>query len=70
MLLAHVERMINESGDPLLTSTFVASAWLARWLDTPLAALGGQTPARHLESTGGPERVTALLLSMQSGTFW
>lgn len=37
-LIAQIQTMIEESGDPL---GFDAENWVARWLDRPLPALGG-----------------------------
>src|SRR5207253_9865541 len=40
-LVGQVQSMVNESGDP---RGFNAAEWVARWLEEPLAALGGQKP--------------------------
>jgi hypothetical protein len=46
LFLAQVEAMVSESGNP---EGFDARAWLERWLNEPLPAFDGKTPAEHLD---------------------
>lgn len=68
-LLAEVEQIVRESGDPSRTPGFDAATWLAAWLATPMPVLGGRTPAEHLETAEGVERVSRLLRAQQSGAY-
>jgi hypothetical protein len=69
-LLAEVERMVQESGDGVAAEGFDAATWLTAWLATPMPVLGGSTPVEQLGSADGIRRVTAMLRSQQSGTYW
>ncbi len=65
-LVGQVQRMVEQSGQP---EGFDAAAWVAQWLDRPVAALGGIRPA-ELMDTGEGQRIVANLLSRaQSGAF-
>ena len=66
-LIGQVEQIINESGptDP----GFDAAKWLAGWLERPLAALGGATPATLMDTGEGRSLVASLLARMQSGAY-
>ena len=61
-----VQTMVEESGDP---ASFDAAHWLARWLGTPLPALGGETPASYLDTFEGQKLVADLLSMSQSGAY-
>ncbi len=65
-LIGQVEVMIEESGDP---TGFDAAKWVARWIETPTAALGGKTPATYLVNEEGFGIVSNLLARMQSGGY-
>lgn len=69
-LLAQVEQIVRESGDPERVTGFDAAAWLAEWLATPASALGGHPPAEYLGSPGGHDLVSRLLGAQQSGAYW
>ncbi|WP_266170166.1 antitoxin Xre/MbcA/ParS toxin-binding domain-containing protein [Dyella subtropica] len=65
-LIAVVQRMVEESGDPV---NFDAEHWVRAWLDTPLPALGNHLPISYLDSDGGLELLESLLIRTQSGAF-
>jgi uncharacterized protein (DUF2384 family) len=69
-LLAQVEQIVRESGDPELVPDFDADAWLTGWLEHPAAVLGGRSPAEVLEAPDGFELVSGLLGAQQSGAYW
>lgn len=66
-LVELLTRMVAESGDP---AGFDAAAWTARWVDSPVPALGGQRPRDVMATPEGRALVLRLLHSMQSGAFW
>ena len=63
-MVGQVQAMVDESGDP---GGFNAPAWVARWLDEPLPALGGQRPAELMDTAEGQAIVSNLLTRIQSG---
>jgi putative toxin-antitoxin system antitoxin component (TIGR02293 family) len=65
-LIGQVQAMVEESGDP---AGFDAAHWLARWLDEPLPALGGERPAEFMDTAEGRELVSRLLAMAQSGAY-
>lgn len=65
-LVGQVQAMVNESGDP---TGFNAAEWVARWLEEPLAALGGQRPVELMDTTEGQTIVSNLLARVQSGAY-
>ena len=65
-LVGQVQAMVEESGDP---HGFNAAEWVARWLEEPLPALGGQSPAQLMDTAEGQAIVSNLLARMQSGTY-
>ena len=65
-LVGQVQSMVNDSGDP---RGFNAAEWVARWLEEPLAALGGQKPVELMDTTEGQTMVSNLLARIQSGTY-
>ncbi len=69
-LLAQVEQIIRESGDPERARDFDAAAWLAGWLRSPAPALGGRAPVEYLHTPEGADLVSALLGAQQSGAYW
>lgn len=66
-LIGQVEVMLEESGDD--AQSFDAPAWLAQWLDTPVAALGNEKPSAFMDTVAGQEIVSHLLARMQSGAY-
>ena len=65
-LIALVQTMVEESGDP---TGFDAARWVAKWLTEPLPALGGETPASYLDTFEGQKLVAELLTMIQSGAY-
>ncbi|MCW5322891.1 DUF2384 domain-containing protein [Verminephrobacter aporrectodeae subsp. tuberculatae] len=65
-LLGQVQAMVEESGDP---KGFNAAEWVARWLERPLPALGGQRPAELMDTPEGQRLVSQLVARMQSGAY-
>ena len=65
-LLTQVKEMIEESGNP---TGFDAAAWLARWLNEPLAALGGKCPSYYLDTPEGRDRIALILRQMQGAAY-
>ncbi|MEO8652765.1 MAG: MbcA/ParS/Xre antitoxin family protein [Ramlibacter sp.] len=65
-LVAQVEAMVKESGDP---TGFDAAKWFAAWLEQPLPAFGGKTPASYMDTAEGQAIVSNILARMQSGAF-
>lgn len=65
-LIAQVQTMIEESGNP---EGFDAAQWVARWLDRPLPALGGQKPAELVDTPDGWALVRDIVARMQSGAY-
>ena len=65
-LIGQVQIMIEESGNP---EGFNAAEWVARWIDRPLPALGGQKPAELMDTPDGQSLVSNIVDRMRSGTY-
>lgn len=65
-LVGQVEAMVEESGNP---TGFNAAEWVARWLEQPLPALGGQRPGELMDTPDGQGLVSGLIARMQSGAY-
>ncbi len=65
-LVGQVQAMVDESGNP---DGFNAAEWVARWLEQPLPALGGQRPAELMDTPDGQRLVADLVARMQSGAY-
>ena len=65
-LIGQAQAMIEESGDP---AQFDAPRWMARWINAPLPALGGATPASYLDTVEGQKLIGGLLAMTQSGAY-
>ncbi len=65
-LVGQVQAMVEDSGNP---EGFNAAEWLARWLERPLPALGGQRPAELMDTPDGQGLVSNLVARMQSGAY-
>lgn len=65
-LVGQVQSMVDESGNP---DGFNAAEWVARWLETPLAALGSRCPAEFMDTSDGQRLVSDLMARMQSGAY-
>lgn len=68
-LIGQVQAMIEQSGDPAALADFDAAKWVANWLNKPLRALGGVTPASYLDTVEGQKLVSNLLAMAQSGAY-
>lgn len=65
-LIGQVEHMVRESGNP---EQFDAARWVSNWLNAPLPALGGETPASYMDTFEGQKLVSNLLAQAQSGAY-
>lgn len=65
-LIGQVQTMVEESGNP---EGFNAAEWVARWIERPLPALGGQRPAELMDTFGGQALVSNIVARMQSGAY-
>jgi len=65
-LVGQVERMLAESGQ---AEGFDAAAWVARWIERPVPALGGMRPAELMDTAEGQSIVSNLLSRLQSGAY-
>ena len=65
-LIAQIQTMVEESGNP---EGFDAAKWVARWIDRPLPALGGQRPAELMNTPEGQAMVHNIVARMQSGAY-
>ena len=65
-LVGLVQRMVEESGQ---IDGFDAAAWVARWLEKPVPALGGMRPAELMDTAEGQGIVSNLLSRTQSGAY-
>jgi putative toxin-antitoxin system antitoxin component (TIGR02293 family) len=68
-LIGQVETMLEESGDPDLMQDFDAARWLTHWMEEPIPALGGATPADYMDTIEGQEMISKLLATMQTGAY-
>jgi uncharacterized protein (DUF2384 family) len=68
-LIGQVETMLEESGDPELMRDFDAAKWLAHWMEEPIPALGGASPAAYMDTIEGQEMISKLLEAMQTGAY-
>jgi putative toxin-antitoxin system antitoxin component (TIGR02293 family) len=65
-LVGQVQVIVEESGNP---DGFDAAGWVARWLERPLPALGGQRPAELMDTPDGQSLVSDLVARMQSAAY-
>ena len=65
-LVGQVQNIVDESGDP---QGFDATAWVSRWLNEPLPALGGVRPLDLLDTTAGQALVSNTLAQIHSGAY-
>jgi len=68
-LIGQVEAMLEESGDPELMHDFDAARWLTHWMEEPVPALGGATPADYMDTIEGQEMISRLIATMQTGAY-
>lgn len=65
-LVGQLEALVRECGD---AADFDARAWMARWLNEPLPALGGLRPVDLMDTMEGQGLVASLIAKMESGAF-
>ncbi len=65
-LAAVVQRIVNESGDPV---AFDARAWTTEWIQEAEPALGGARPIDFMVTAEGSALVETLVLRMQAGAY-
>lgn len=65
-LIGMVQVMVEQSGDP---AGFNAARWVSEWLNKPLPALAGETPASYMDTFEGQKLVADLLAMSQSGAY-
>jgi putative toxin-antitoxin system antitoxin component (TIGR02293 family) len=65
-LVGQLEAIVQESGN---AQAFDATAWMSRWLNEPLAALGGVRPIDLMDTMEGQSVVSTALAQMQSGAY-
>jgi putative toxin-antitoxin system antitoxin component (TIGR02293 family) len=65
-IVGQLEALIQESGDP---EGFDAAAWMSRWLNDPLPALGGMRPVDLMDTEEGRTLVSTTLAKLQSGAY-
>ena len=67
-LIKLVEKIVRESGSEHALG-FQADKWVDEWVQVPLLALGGRTPADMLRMRGGLAVVRRILEQVQSGSY-
>jgi putative toxin-antitoxin system antitoxin component (TIGR02293 family) len=65
-LVGQLEAAIQESGTP---EGFDAAAWMSRWLNEPIPALGGARPIDLMDTMEGQALVSTTLAQSQSGAY-
>ena len=65
-LVAQVQNIVDESGNP---RGFDAAAWMSRWLNEPLPALGRVLPLDLLHTMEGRTLVSTTFAQIQSGAY-
>ena len=65
-LVGQLQAIVQESGN---ARAFDAAAWMSRWLNEPLPALGGVRPIDLMDTMEGQGVVSNALAKMQSGAY-
>jgi putative toxin-antitoxin system antitoxin component (TIGR02293 family) len=65
-LIGQAQSLVEESGS---VKRFDAAAWMSDWLDQPIPALGGKTPAEFMDTVDGRGLISDLLSQQQSGAY-
>ena len=65
-LVGQAQALVKESGGP---QKFDAARWVSGWLERPLPALGGRSPAEFMDTADGRMLVADLLSQEQSGAY-
>lgn len=66
-LIGQVERLVEQAETP---DRFSAPSWVARWLDSPLPALGGRHPSEFLRMADGRSLLMSLAAQPATGAYW
>ena len=66
-IVATLQRLLEESGDPKLMADFDLEGWVSEWIRHPLPELDGKTPAEMLRNPEGQRAVEELLDRMRGG---
>jgi putative toxin-antitoxin system antitoxin component (TIGR02293 family) len=65
-LIGQIHLMVEEAG---MLNDFSAPAWLSRWLQEPVPALGGCRPLDLMDTMEGQAQVADLIARMRSGAY-
>jgi putative toxin-antitoxin system antitoxin component (TIGR02293 family) len=65
-LVGHLAAIVQESGNP---EGFDAAAWMSRWLNEPVPALGSARPIDLMDTMEGQALVSTTLGQLQSGAY-
>ena len=65
-LVGQVQNIVDVSGNP---EGFDSTAWMSRWLNEPLPALGGIRPLDLLDTMEGQALVSNAIAQIQSGAY-
>lgn len=65
-LAEQLAALVQESGNP---EGFDAAAWISRWLNDPVPALGGARPIDLMGTAEGRSQVSMTLAQMQGGAY-
>jgi putative toxin-antitoxin system antitoxin component (TIGR02293 family) len=66
-IVARLQRLLQESGDPVQLADFDLDAWVRDWMREPLPEFGGKTPAQMLRNPEGQRAIEELLDRMSGG---
>jgi uncharacterized protein (DUF2384 family) len=66
-IVAKLQRLLEESGDPEQLATFNLESWVKTWVGEPLPEFGDKTPADMLRNPEGQRAVEELLERMRGG---
>lgn len=66
-IVARLQRLLQESGDPAQLASFDLDAWVRDWMREPLSEFGGKTPAQMLRNPEGQRAIEELLDRMRGG---
>ncbi len=66
-IVARLQRLLEESGDPEQLASFNLESWVKTWIAEPLPEFGDKTPADMLRNPEGQRAVEELLERMRGG---
>ena len=66
-IVAKLQRLLEESGDPEQLASFNLESWVKAWIGEPLPEFGDKTPADMLRNPEGQRAVEELLERMRGG---